>query len=408
MLLIPDLPRRRGVSAARCGSRPRGATLRAMATPDAAPDSSPPPEVGERRTIPGAVAPLYNLRESQALSTFAVVAVATIAWIAHPVAVGLFLGMLGAFTLQPLHVALRRRVKGRFDGSALACTLLAGVAVVGLASLFFTLLISRGTAVASALPAWLARGGGLEALARPLAPTLARLHVRLGDLGTRLGESAGTVAARATGIAATVAGATFDWLLGLLFALVTLHFTLVHWSSLTARLENMLPLHPRHTHALLDEFRHVGRTVLAGTVITGLVQGVLAWVGYALTGVPEAALLGALTAVASLVPAVGTLLVWVPAGVYLMLTHHAGRGVAELVWGALMVGVLSDYVIRPRLVGGGGEMPTLLTFVALFGGVEAFGIIGLILGPVLMALALAVLRIYERESVHRRARIAAP
>ena len=74
---------------------------------------------------------------------------------------------------------------------------------------------------------------------------------------------------------------------------------------------------------------------------------------------------------------------------------------------ALALGA-SDYVIRPRLVGGGGEMPTLLTFVALFGGVEAFGIIGLILGPVLMALALAVLRIYERESVHRRARIPGP
>jgi len=70
--------------------------------------------------------------------------------------------------------------------------------------------------------------------------------------------------------------------------------------------------------------------------------------------------------------------------------------VVELVWGALMVVGFSDYVIRPRLVGA-SEMPELLAFIALFGGVEAFGLSGLIMGPVLMALAVAVLRIYARE-----------
>jgi predicted PurR-regulated permease PerM len=59
--------------------------------------------------------------------------------------------------------------------------------------------------------------------------------------------------------------------------------------------------------------------------------------------------------------------------------------------------VLSDYVIRPRLVGGGGHIPTLLTFIALFGGVEVFGVLGLIIGPVVAAVALALLRTYDRE-----------
>jgi predicted PurR-regulated permease PerM len=66
---------------------------------------------------------------------------------------------------------------------------------------------------------------------------------------------------------------------------------------------------------------------------------------------PEAAFLGAATAVASLIPAVGTLLVWVPAGIYRILTHHVGMGILELVWGAVVVVGISDYVIRPRLVG---------------------------------------------------------
>lgn len=365
----------------------------------------PLPEPGERRTIPGAIAPRYNPNESRALSVCSALAVLAVLWIAHPVAVGLFLGTLGAFTLQPLYRRLHGRVRSRFDWAALACTLLAGVTLLGGATVFFWLVASRGVAVANALPRSLAAGGGLEVLTRPLARVLPRLHVSPAELSARLGESAGTVAAHATAVATAIAATAFNALLGLVFALITLHFTLLHWSALTARLENMLPLHPRHTHALFDEFRKVGRTVLAGTVITGVVQGVLAGIGFALTGVPEPALLGAMTAVASLLPGVGTLIVWVPAGIYLILAHHPGRGLAELLWGAVLVGLVSDYVIRPRLVGGGAEMPTLLTFVALFGGVEAFGVIGLILGPVLMALSLAVLRIYELESAHRRARL---
>ena len=157
------------------------------------------------------------------------------------------------------------------------------------------------------------------------------------------------------------------------------------------------------TRALFDEFRRVGRTVLLGTVLTGLAQGLLATIGYFITRVPEAPLLGALTTVASLLPGVGTLLVWVPAGIYLLLSGHVGLGIAELVYGAAVVVGVSDYIIRPRLVGGHGEAPALLTFVALFGGLEVFGLIGLILGPVITSLAVALLRIYEKEATIRRA-----
>jgi predicted PurR-regulated permease PerM len=148
---------------------------------------------------------------------------------------------------------------------------------------------------------------------------------------------------------------------------------------------------------VLAEFQQVGKEVFVGTVLTGLIQGVLAGVGYALGSAPEAGLLAALTALCSLVPAVGTLLVWVPLGLGLMLSGRVGAGVFELIWGALVIGVLSDYVIRPRLVGGGGHVPALMTFIALFGGVEVFGVIGIIIGPVIAAVALALLRTYDRE-----------
>jgi predicted PurR-regulated permease PerM len=98
-----------------------------------------------------------------------------------------------------------------------------------------------------------------------------------------------------------------------------------------------------------------------------------------------------------LVPALGTLLVWVPVGVGLIVSGHVGAGVFELIWGALVVGVVSDYVIRPKLVGGSGHVPTLLTFISLFGGVKLFGLMGLIVGPVIASVALALVRTYDRE-----------
>jgi predicted PurR-regulated permease PerM len=159
----------------------------------------------------------------------------------------------------------------------------------------------------------------------------------------------------------------------------------------------MLPLHPMHTRVVLAEFQKVGKEVFIGTMLTALVQGFLGGVGYAIGGVPEAPLLAALTAMCSLVPAIGTLLVWVPVGIGLIATGHVAVGIFEFVWGALVVGVVSDYVIRPRLVGSGGHVPTLLTFISLFGGVRVFGLLGLIVGPVIAAVALALLRTYNRE-----------
>ena len=97
------------------------------------------------------------------------------------------------------------------------------------------------------------------------------------------------------------------------------------------------------------------------------------------------------------VPAVGTLLVWVPVGIVLLVTSHVGAGIFVLLWGSLVVVVLSDYVIRPTHVGGHGHVPTLLTFIYLFGGVEVFGLLGLIIGPVIASVALALLRTYDRE-----------
>jgi predicted PurR-regulated permease PerM len=339
--------------------------------------------------------------ERKALGVLALVAVAAIVWIVRPVGIGILLGTLLSFSLRPFYERLAKRTR-RPALAALGVVLVSTVGLLatlgGLSSLF----IARGAVMAQSLIIALAPGGALRELAEKYSARLGRLEFKPDEVTAKLHDAAADLASRAASIAAAVATTTFSVMLALFFAMMTLSFILRHWIAIVLRAEDVLPLRPRYTRALLLEVQHVGHVTLLGTVVTGVAQGALAALGYFITGVPEAAFLGAATAVASLVPGVGTLLVWVPAGIFLIGTGHPAMGVLELIWGGVVVVGVCDYVIRPRLVGGHGTMPALFTFAALFGGVEVFGLSGLVLGPLIMSVSYSVLRIFAQDAEERR------
>lgn len=150
-------------------------------------------------------------------------------------------------------------------------------------------------------------------------------------------------------------------------------------------------------HELLDDFRKVGRGTLIGSVFAALIQGAFAAVGYLAAGVSRAALLGVITVVASFIPVLGTMLVWIPVGVVLLMEGRIVAGVFELAWGVLITTTLVDYVIRPVVVGRGSRAHPLLFLIGVIGGIEAFGGVGVFAGPIVMAIFVSVLRIYRRE-----------
>jgi predicted PurR-regulated permease PerM len=345
--------------------------------------------------------------ERRTLTWLALVALGVIAWIVMPVGVGVLIGTLMAFSLQPLYERWKLTLRPAL--AALATVLVASVVLIG--AFFFVgwIFVSKGSTLARSLIAALGPGAGATGALAAIGRITSRVGIGPDQLSARLRALAESAATRAAGVAETILAATASSLLALFFSMLTMHFILRNWHSMAHSAQQTLPLRPAYTRALFEQFRRVGRTTLLGTIVTGLAQGVLATVGYWVTGVPEPLFFGAATAVASLVPAVGTLLIWVPAALVLILTGHTVAGFAELIWGATAIVGICDYVIRPRLVGGGeGEMPTLVTFVALFGGVEVFGLKGLILGPVIMSLGLAVLRLYAKEMRDRRLEGARP
>lgn len=339
--------------------------------------------------------------ERVALAWLAGGAVLVIVKIVLPVGLGMLLGALTAFCLEPVHKRLAART-GRPRASALVLVALTGLAVLGTFTGLASLFVTRGVTFGKSVVASFAPDGAGTALVTASTRELQQFGVNHDMLIDRLREAAADATNHAAAAAGAIAALTGEGLLGLFFLLLTLHLFLGAWDATLARAEAVLPLRPDYTHALFEEFRKVGRTTLQGTLLTGIAQGLLAALGFAISGVGDAAFFGAATAVASLIPAVGTLLVWVPVGVYLLLGHHLVAGIFLLAWGLVVVVGISDYVIRPRAIGGDDKTPALFTFAALLGGVEAFGLQGLIVGPLLTSLALAVLRIYASEAVTRR------
>jgi len=160
--------------------------------------------------------------------------------------------------------------------------------------------------------------------------------------------------------------------------------------ALAARLLRVIPYDDRRKQRLESHLEDVTRAVVFGTVVTALVQGTLLGIGFWITGVPSPVVFGALSAVASFVPFVGTALVWVPAAIYLWTQGVLWKTIFLVVWSLAIVGT-ADNFLRPLLVSGKSRVGTLTVFFGGLGGLAAFGFVGLFVGPVILALVLALL-----------------
>ena len=143
-----------------------------------------------------------------------------------------------------------------------------------------------------------------------------------------------------------------------------------------------------------DYFKAVGdttRAVVSGLLISAMAQGLIAGAGYAFLGIGTPILLGALTAVTALIPFLGTLAVWGPIGVWLLLSDQLSMGLALLAWGAFIVNP-TDNILKPLLISNATDIPLVIVLFGVLGGLLAFGLIGLFFGPLILAVLLAIWR----------------
>jgi predicted PurR-regulated permease PerM len=209
--------------------------------------------------------------------------------------------------------------------------------------------------------------------------------------------------AQALRIAGSVAGAATAAALGAFVFLYAFYTFLVDGPSLYAWAERHVPLEASRARRMTAAFHETGRGLFVGIGLTGLTQGVAATIAYVALGVPRALVLGLLTCVASLLPSIGTALVWVPIAAGLALSGRTGAALALTAIGLLVIGTV-DNVFRPFFARFGKlELSSFVLLTAMFGGLAAFGGWGLLLGPLFVRLAKEALTI-AREAKDERER----
>lgn len=171
------------------------------------------------------------------------------------------------------------------------------------------------------------------------------------------------------------------------------YFFLVDGKVLLDRILYYLPLEEREEKRLLDRFTSVTRATLKGTAVIGVLQGGLAGLAFAVAGIEAAVFWGTVMAVLSIIPAVGSALVWVPAAIILAAGGNYLKAVGLVLFCGLVVGSL-DNLLRPRLVGKDTQMHDLMIFFGTLGGIALFGVIGFVIGPIIAALFVTIWDIY--------------
>jgi predicted PurR-regulated permease PerM len=175
--------------------------------------------------------------------------------------------------------------------------------------------------------------------------------------------------------------------------LYTMYFFLMDGDKLLEKILYYLPLQDHDEQQMLDRFTSVTRATLKGTAVIGILQGGLAGLAFWVVGIPSATFWGVIMVVLSIIPSVGTALVWVPVALILGLGGAVGKAVGLFVFCGLVVGSL-DNLLRPILVGKDTQMHELMIFFGTMGGIFMFGMVGVIIGPIIAALFVTVWEIY--------------
>jgi predicted PurR-regulated permease PerM len=312
----------------------------------------------------------------------------------------LFAGVL-AIVFYPLHARIQSKVRGPNAAallSTLAVLLVVAIPAVGLGG---ALTRDLGQAYQRLSEASASVGGwapyAMRKFETPLRwlgarVDLARLDVR-GEVRSRLDAVSAWMVRSIAGVLGNLTSFFFDAAI----SFFTLFFLFREGRRVRLTVAAALPLDPDRVERLFTNISDIVVANLYGVLAVAVVQGSLMGVGFWLLGLHSPILWGVVTAACSLVPVVGTALVWLPATLFLMASGHWVKGLILLAWGAGFVSVI-DQIVRPYVVGGRARMNTPLVFFSLLGGIEAFGILGIFLGPLVLSITLALLGMLREEA----------
>ena len=339
-----------------------------------------------------------NFRSAFVLLLVAAISLLTLA-IAWPFLKPLLLGAMLAGLSHPLYRWLARCFRGRTSLASAATLLILVVVAVGPLGAFGGLVISQAIEVSEKAMPWAREHFGPSSgfdmhnwlvtrfpLLEPYAPTQETI---VDNIGLAAKSAGGFLVAAASRMTAGTAA----FLLDAFVMLYAMFFFLRDGRAVLEKIFYYIPLRHEDELQMLERFTSVTRATIKGTVIIGIIQGSLAGLALWAAGIDGAAFWGTIMVILSVIPGIGSALVWVPAVIYLFATGQVLAATLVAAWCAAIVGTI-DNVLRPKLVGKDAKMPDLLILIGTLGGLFLFGPIGFIAGPLVFGLFLTVWEIY--------------
>lgn len=317
--------------------------------------------------------------------------------------------ILFAAILVILTWGLFKKARERFKGSSVraAIVMLLGVTflIVIPASLLTLLLVQQANIVLANFESGEAQAmvkridiSSIQHLVRRVAPNL-----NLESLSPErmilpaIQQIPGWVARHGGAVIGGVAG----FFLGFALVLLAMYFFYVEGESIMKQASVLSPLPKKYDRMFADRLKDVIDATFRGQLFTGVAQGLVTGIGLAIAGVPGAAFWGAVAALLSLVPMVGAAAVWVPAAIFLAISASMGvrpwwQAIFLIAWGVLLVSLV-DNIVRPWAMKGKAQLPAIPLLFAVLGGLQAFGFVGLVIGPLVFSLLMAIIDIYKRS-----------
>lgn len=312
-------------------------------------------------------------------------------------------GSVLALTFFPLSARLTRVLGNRDTLAALLLTAALVVVMTVPTILFGSVVTKQAAALYTRVTAVIERGGSdavvswisaspMGGLWKRVEPYVDQYDIDLPGLAhNSLNTASAFLVDRVTGAARNLVRVAFDFLI-----IVATFFVLIRdGPRIVSQVRNIVPMERANADAIISTLYDTISAVVQAMLATAIAQGVLAGFGYWLSGLPFSLFLGVLSGFLSLIP-YAVPLVWVSCAVYLGVSGSVGWAIFLSCWGVAVVGSV-DNLIRPLVIGGRAKLSPFLLFFAILGGLGAYGFLGLLLGPVIVATVFAFLRIYRAE-----------
>lgn len=311
--------------------------------------------------------------------------------------VTLAVALVAAVVLYPVYRKFHTQVRGRDSLAALLTIGIACVCVIGPLLFIGSKVASEAYSVYVSVRAQ-ATATDLDLVAAGLGQQLESFVPGAGAYAMSLSENIGAYAQKGAGLLAGSLAAVFSGVTGfaasLFIFILALYGFLVRGASLLQAVVAASPLGERDTHMLIAKTEQATTALVRGTLGTALIQGIVASIGFLIFGVPNAILWGMVTALAALIPGIGTMLVLIPTILYLWIFVGAPAALGLTVWGVVAVGSI-DNIVGPRLSGSGTNLNLLMTLLSVFGGIALFGVAGIVLGPLCVSITYTIFSMYR-------------